>query len=180
MEIAFRVAREKLSLGWSPDQVGKKVKDEAAIAESMRAHLVRMLDGVDVHKHLDIPSCARLFDLRTDLVHSTSAVRYPAFYRGKDYRGRTPPLLRTEALRGFVTKVLCTELRSVPDALIVPMGTVADEVVSHLVGAGELLPERRTVGFPHPSGGNGHREKFYRERREDLRQQVADWFQRAG
>ena len=39
MEIAFRVAREQLSLGWSPDQVGKKVKDEAAFAESMRAHL---------------------------------------------------------------------------------------------------------------------------------------------
>jgi hypothetical protein len=118
------------------------------VAESMRLHLVRMLDGVRLHRCLGLPTCALVFGARADLIHSTAAVRHPTFYRGEDYHGRTPSLLRTEPLRSFVTSVLAGELKRVSRAFVIPLGSVADEAVFHA----EISPERRIAGFPHSSG----------------------------
>jgi hypothetical protein len=40
----------------------------------------------------------------------------------------------------------------------------------------ELLdPDRCLFGFPHASGANGHRKKFFNERKEQLRLAVTNW-----
>jgi hypothetical protein len=44
-----------------------------------------------------------------------------------------------------------------------------------LSAKGVIEPRRCLFGFPHASGANGHRQKFFNERRDRLRRTVADW-----
>jgi hypothetical protein len=44
-----------------------------------------------------------------------------------------------------------------------------------LVAAGDLDEERCLLGFPHPSGGNGHRIRQFRENEAVLRTGIAEW-----
>lgn len=45
----------------------------------MRTNIIVMLDHIVIQEILRIKSCASLFAERIDLVHCTSALRYPVF-----------------------------------------------------------------------------------------------------
>lgn len=176
MQAAHLEAALALQAGADALEVCSRAKRVASFVGPMRRNLVSMLDGLDVHRGLGLTSTALLFDEAWSLLHTTSAVRYPTFVDGQNYTGHRPSLLRTPALRRYVTDVLLPELALIPDALIVPLGSSATEATRHLIDAYGLNSARCLLGFPHPSGSNGSRVRQYREQQSAMRATVARWF----
>jgi hypothetical protein len=175
MEIVHRSARQDLLDGLAPSEVLRRAKQEASFAGSMRKNLKPMLDALELPAYLGIESTATLFGEDHPLLHTTSAIRYPVFVKGRNYTGHGPKPLKTKLPRCFVENVLLEELRSVPEAVIVPLGKSVSEALGHLADAGQLDRDRCLWGFPHPSGANGHRVREFLERREHLRKQLERW-----
>jgi len=122
----------------------------------------------------DLDTCRSLFRDRADLVSHTSAICHATFVKnGDNYRG-APAVARHPVLRAFAEQVLDVNLARTPAALVIPLGMAAAEAV-RLTG---VYPRRVLFGFPHPSGGNGHRERLYTEARERLSKEIVDWFSR--
>lgn len=126
----------------------------------MRGNIVDMLDCVGVNAALGVPSCATLFDPAHELVHFTSALRYPVFVDGANYNGN-PDMLRTPLLRQMVETFLAAEARTLPMALWLPLGPKPAAALRHLVSRGVLPASRVLEGMPHPSGANAERVKFF-------------------
>lgn len=177
MEIAYRVARREMDGGGTAEEICRMAKQSASFAGTMRTNLVRMLDDLDVPSSLGIGSASELFRSATALVHTASAIRYPVFVNGRNYTGHVPDLLRNPFLRDCLESILAPELASVPHALIVPLGNAVSAGLQHLASLGALSVDRCLFGFPHPSGANGRRIKDFTERREELSEKVATYFQ---
>lgn len=176
MEIAIRSARVSLISGGTISEACVEAKAHASFAGTMRVNLLAMLNGIGLREGLGIPDCGRLFDVFQYQLHTTSAIRYPVFVRGENYTGHAPRPLRNSMLREMVFTVLAPELAAVPDALIVPLGKAVEECLSELIRSGLLSPERCLFGFPHPSGGNGHRKRLFAQNQEMLKTKIANWF----
>ena len=71
-------------------------------------------------------------------------------------------------LRRYLVEMLAPELERIPDALVIPLGVQVAAGIAHLGEAGLISPARCLVGFPHPSGQNGHRMKHWRTNRAGL------------
>jgi hypothetical protein len=175
-QVAFESVREALVRGDDLGTAISNAKSTASFAGPMRKNLVTMLDALGLPKLLSIPTTASLFDEAQYLLHSTSAIRYPAFVDGENYTGHNPGILKHPHLLEYVETVLADELDAVSDALIVPLGGAVDQVVKWLVSRGRLDKCRCLVGFPHPSGGNGHRVRQFHERRTELTVAIDEWF----
>ena len=172
--LAFETARDRLRAGDSDDRVLWAVKQRASFA-GMRKRLAQWLDGIDVDRALGLASTAELFDHRAELLQTTSAVRYPVFCSGdKNWSGTNPPITEP-ALRDLVRGVLQPELRSLPDALVVPLGVAVQTGLRDLVDRGELGPDRCLFGFPHPSGANASGPRRYADAQPRLKALVARW-----
>lgn len=68
--------------------------------------------------------------------------------------------------------LLVPELATVPNALIVPMGTAVSGALAELAVTN---PERCLIGFPHPSGQNGHGPKQFEANRSAMTETVQNW-----
>ena len=177
MQVAYETARDGLRAGLSHGAVIQRVDEEASFAGSMRTNLNRMLDDLGLPALLGIESTEQLFRERSDLMHSTSALRNPVFVRGSNYTGSAPPIATTPLLRRVILEGLGPELAAVPSAVIVPLGDAAGRALQLLIDARVVDLRRCCLGFPHPSGANGHRLRFFQQRREQLAGQLAAWFQ---
>jgi hypothetical protein len=175
MEIAFRQASAALRNGLTASEALQQAKAEASFAGSMRKNLVRMLDETPLQKALGLESCDSLFGNSKRFLHTTSAVRYPAFVRGRNYTGHSPELLSNPVLARYVEEVLAPELSSLPKALVVPLGKCVDAVLKRLVQVGALNAKRCLLGFPHPSGANGHRRVEFEQGRKAFTQIIESW-----
>src|SRR5690348_5165130 len=114
-----------------------------------------MLNEIGLHDCLKIRSCDDLFDLhrpRHHLAAFTSVVSAPIFRKGRNYRGCGPRLLRVQWLKQWVIENLANELASVPQAVIVPLCKVANEVIQFLNTQEPPLIrlDRCLTEFPHP------------------------------
>ncbi len=176
MEQAFRAARIALSCGLEGDALFQQVEATASFSGPMRKNLVEMLDGIGLNRHLGIESCLELFGAHNELVHFTSAVSAPVFRNGQNYRGYGPPMLQVPTLARWLLENLAHEIASVPEAVIVPLGRVADEAVEFLSERGLFDLSRCLTGFPHPSGANGHRKPDFERGRERWSVQISTWF----
>ncbi|MFC1465419.1 MAG: uracil-DNA glycosylase family protein [Candidatus Brachytrichaceae bacterium NZ_4S206] len=176
MEIGYRAARQGLQLGMSPREVCAYAKRQASFAGSMRKNLINMLDGLELPENLGIKSSELLFSDYRDLLHTTSAIRYPVFVNRQNYTGHRPELLSTPVLRKYVEEVLAAELRLASSALIVPLGKSVSAVLRILIDNGLLDSGRCLLGFPHPSGANGHRAKQFASMQPDLKRTIKAWF----
>jgi hypothetical protein len=174
MEIAYRSARRDLELGLTGEQICLRAKQSASFAGTMRTNLVKMLDELGLPALLGIPSTSELFGSATALVHTTSAVRYPVFVNGQNYSGHSPKILRNAFLRECVETMLAPELGSIREAVMVPLGNAASEVLEHLADGGHLARESCLFGFPHPSGANGRRVRDFVAHRLQLAEKV-EW-----
>ena len=172
---ALREARRCLAQGLSNEEALRSADAVGSFSGPMRAHLVNMLDGIGLAGALGVDSCARLFDTHHHLAAHVSAIDYPVFVNGQNYGGRSPSLVRHPVLRSFVRSCLGARVAMAPGALVIPLGTAVQEAVTLLVADGLLDPRRCLTGFPHPSGGNGHRKSQYASRREVLSTSVAQW-----
>jgi hypothetical protein len=63
-----------------------------------------------------------------------------------------------------------------PQAIIVPLGRVADEAIKFLKPNAPSLGRRCLAGFPHPSGANGHRQKDFSRGRKQWGNQISALF----
>lgn len=182
MEIAYRVARAELRAGTAPNEIGRRVKQSASFAGSMRANLLQMLGLLEIPRHLGLKDPADLFGSGWDLVHTTSILRYPVFVGDDEgnYTGHSPPLGRSVLIMSWIDEWFVPEIRSVPEALLIPLGGAVGVVLEKLVSQGHIAPERCLFGFPHPSGANGHRQTHFAERLAGLRDRVAEHFASRG
>lgn len=114
----------------------------------MRKNLVSMLDGINLNVRLGIPSCLDLFDASSQLAHFTSTVEVPIFKKGENYRGYGPSLFKVSALKRWIVETLAVELASVPGAVIVPLGRVADEAIQFFRKHDLVSSDRYLTGFP--------------------------------
>ncbi len=175
MREAFAAAGDALRDGATTTEILCAVKRRASFAGAMRTNMIRMLDAIGLAQALNIASTAELFASAEALVHTTSALRYPVFVGGRNYGGANPAVPRSQLLRGYVHDLLGPELPAVPDALIVPLGKAVETCLGMLVADGVLEQQRCLFGFPHPSGGNGHRERQFREHRARLIRELREW-----
>jgi hypothetical protein len=146
----------------------------------MRRNLIEMLNDIGMSRRLGLSSCEELFGSARRLVHTTSAIRYPVFVNGRNYTGHSPAPLEHPELRRYVDRVLPEELQRMPQAMVVPLGKSVGAIIEHLIGARHLDRQRCLLGFPHPSGANGHRHREFRERRQTLVETVENWFSQSG
>ena len=137
----------------------------------MRRNLVSMLDEVGVAERLGVSSTDRLFETGQGGASFTSCISAPVFRNGKNYTGTR--ILQIPRIRDWVIRHLTEELGSAHDAIVVPLGKVANAVVTHLESAGLVqLGERFLRRFPHPSGANGHRLEHFKQGRDGWRRQI--------
>lgn len=176
MEEAFRAARQGIAKGLEGEALFRHIATTGSFSGPMRKNLVSMLNGIGLNTQLGIASCCDLFGARSELVHLTSAVNAPIFKSGKNYRGYGPALLQVPKLNAWIVKNLAAELRLVPNAVIVPLGRVADESIQFLHTQNLVDLDRCLTGFPHPSGANGHREEDFRRGRGGWSEQLVRWF----
>jgi hypothetical protein len=172
MEIACRTARNALSEGKSDDEASRLAKMQACFAGTMRTNLIGMLDSLGLPQQLGMESSADLFGKGCDLLHATSAIRYPVFMGSRNYTGSNPAPTKSPLLLGTARKLLAPEIELIPGAIIVPLGKSVEELLEFLAAEGSVQPGRWLQGFPHPSGANGHRARIFKENHRSLAKQV--------
>lgn len=157
---AISVAR-RLLRGGKPnhDQVLAEAKKSASFAGPMRRNLVDLLDYIGVSKQLGISSTATLWGEHSELVHFTSALRYPVFDKGKNYGGQG--ITRSHFLLDQIDTWFASECAGLPNALFVPLGDAAASACVHLSKEGVLKEKQILRGLPHPSGANAERIAYF-------------------
>ena len=175
MEIGFRQARAVLRNGGTSTEALQKAKRAASFAGAMRNNLVKMLDEIGLQKAIGLNSCYDLFESSSDLVHTTSVVRHPVFINGNNYTGHTPDLLSHPLMARYVECAFAQEINALPQTLIVPLGKCVDAVLRSFIHRGSLDAKRCLLGFPHPSGANGHRRTEFEQRRDEFVRVVEEW-----
>lgn len=176
MFVACSFVRDQLAKGVPDQQVLKDVKSKASFSGPMRQNLLSMLDGIGLPAALGIGTSASLFDQDAGLLFSTSAVSFPVFVRDDNYTGSSPAILGQEILCEIARQVFVSRINRIPEALVIPLGKAASSVAELLVREGLVDGRRFLMGFPHPSGGNGHRVREYRENLSRLRNGITTFF----
>jgi hypothetical protein len=172
MEISYRAARRALLAGKSMDDADREAKRAAAFGGSMRDVLVGMLDELDLPALLRLRSSDDLFE--SDLLHATSAIRYPVFMGNLNYTGSKPPLWSSPWLEQFARRVLVPELCAVGAPVVVPLGRMVEKLLATLEADGSIPAGRLLRGFPHPSRANGHRKQQFAANQAEMRKRLKE------
>jgi hypothetical protein len=162
---ALAELRRQLLAGTDHATALRAAKTFASFSGPMRTNLIAMLDHIGLARWLGLSSTAELWSSRSDLVHFTSAIRYPVFADGENYSG-SPSMVTTPLLREALLRYLAEEVSVLPDAVWVPLGPKASEGLGLLVKLGLLSESRLLSGLPHPSGANAERIAYFLGRRE--------------
>ncbi|CAH0525416.1 hypothetical protein [Vibrio hippocampi] len=158
---ALSIAKTHLISGSSIELAQEKAK-AAASFKGLRDRLVEMLDLVGLNMRLGIDSSADLFGAKSDIVHYTSALRYPVTRDNGDNYNGAPKLESIDYLVSMLDTYLAEEIRAVgPDCLWLPLGKQADEALRYMVKTGHLKDAQLLSGLPHPSGSNQERIKYF-------------------
>ncbi|MCD8508765.1 MAG: hypothetical protein LRY73_01930 [Bacillus sp. (in: Bacteria)] len=172
MELAFNYVRHHITHEVEGHLLSN-AKNHASFGGSvMRKNLIDMLDGIGLPTFLQIDSSEQLFHEKSDLLHTTSVLRYPVFVDGENYSGSTPKMLGHDLFLKMIDELLVPELNSLKNAVIVPTGKAVSDVLKYLVDEGKVENETILFNFPHPSGANGHRKSIYAANKELFKQQL--------
>lgn len=174
--IAYETANNGLKNNMEYEFIKKECKKNSRFAGSMRKNLVDMLDELNLNKKLNIKSCLELFGNKDELLHTTSIIPYPVFISNKNYTGSTPKILDDEVLQFYMKKYFYKEIEKMKNTLIIPLGKAVEEVLKFMVEEGIIKEEQCLIGFPHPSGANGHRKKQFEENKNNLLNKINGYF----
>lgn len=174
--IAYKTAYNAIINNLEPELIKKECKKNSRFAGSMRKNLIEMLDDLNLNKKLHMDSCSELFEEKDDLLHTTSIIPYPVFINNKNYTGSNPKIIDNEILYSYVKKYFYNEIKILPNALIVPLGKAVEEVLEKMIKDNLIKEEQCLLGFPHPSGANGHRKKQFEENKMKLLSIVEQYF----
>jgi hypothetical protein len=135
-------------------------KSFASFSGPMRSNLVTMRDFIGLNSWLGQQSSASLWLGDNDLVHFTSALRFPVFVDERNYSGQ-PSMTATPLLMKFLVECLTEEARVLGHAVWVPLGAQATLAADWLVERGCLESRMVLRGLPHPSGANAERIAYF-------------------
>ena len=176
-QIAYKTAHQGLINNDREEKIKKACKRNSRFAGSMRKNLIDMLDELSLNEFLQIDSCFELFGEREELLHTTSIIPYPVFVNGKNYTGSSPKMLESKILYSYVEKYFYEEVVQLSKALIIPLGKSVEEVLEKMIEEGLISREQCLLGFPHPSGANGHRKRQFQENKSDLLNVIKSFFE---
>ncbi|MFP5110078.1 hypothetical protein ACSU6B_25620 [Neobacillus sp. C211] len=172
MELAFNYVRHHIDEE-DYEHLISNAKNHASFGgTTMRRNLIDMLDGIELHKFLNITSCEQLFNDKDSLLHTTSVLRYPVFIDGENYSGSSPKIFSQEIFLKMIDELLVPELNQVKNAVIIPTGKVVSDVLRYLVDEGKISHELILFNFPHPSGANGHRREQYENNKNTFKEML--------
>ncbi|MGG3916009.1 hypothetical protein [Rossellomorea vietnamensis] len=160
------------------EDVLHEVKKNSSFEGPMRKNLINMLDELNLPNHLGISSTSELFGSSSHLVQTSSVLPYPVFYNGKNYSGSTPNIVKTDILREYILDSFPKEMEHMNNPLIVPLGVNVSKALSFLAEQGLIDSTSILNGFPHPSGGNGHRHRQFAENKEGMMKRIESYFKR--
>ena len=143
---------------------------------SLRHNLIALLNQLNLKDYLKINDASQLFEEADDLLHTISLIPYPVFVKGKNYTGHSPKLLKTPLLLKYVQEYFISELSTLDDVLIIPLGKGVEEALLYLANQNLINESQILKGFPHPSGANAHRFKQFEENKQSMIKQITDWF----
>jgi len=176
MKTAYTKVIDSLYSNETEEQILKQAKLAASFSGQMRTNLVSMLDQCGLADALDIPTTGRLFTSHRFRLHTTSIIRYPVFYKGKNYTGHVPAIHQSEMLKYYIDNIFLKELTYMKESiLIIPLGKVAEQVIREVEN---MYSFTHLSGFPHPSGANGHRIKQFKRNYEQLKSTIKNWSHR--
>ncbi|SDN30389.1 hypothetical protein SAMN04488137_4010 [Fictibacillus solisalsi] len=176
MELAFRTARRLLEEQKDTTEILTAAKKAAQFSGSMRTHLVQMLDELGLPSLLDLPGADALFGEERQLLHTVSIIKYPLFVNGKNYTGHQPPIRKSSFLMNYARDTLETDILALERPLIIPLGKAVEDVLRVFIGEGKIEESQCLLGFPHPSGANGHRHRQLRERKRAMQEKLRTFF----
>lgn len=157
---AIAEARRQMASGASDERILAAAKRTASFSGAMRPNLVGLLNRIGLNQWLGITSCDALFGSASQLVQTTSVLRFPVFVDGENYNG-TPNMLKHSLLRRYVIEHFGKEAQALKDAVFVPLGDKVAETLRFLVSQGVIKPEQVLDGLPHPSGANAERIAYF-------------------
>lgn len=158
---ALNELRRALQAGEPQGVAMQAAKEFASFSGAMRGNLINMLDHVGIHAWLGIKSCEDLFGASKHLVHYTSALRNPVFFKGDNYNG-TPSMVRQPELLKQIETILAGEIKALgPDCVFVPLGGEVSKAFSHLEAKGIVNPSKVLHGLPHPSPASNERIHYF-------------------
>lgn len=152
---ALLKAKDVLEHGGSVEQARKEAKVFASFSGAMRNNLVEMMDHIGLNEYLGIDSTKSLFGENEDIVHFTSALRYPVFKEGKNFN-ESPLKLKEQVMAWFAE-----ECKLLSDAVFVPLGPKVADVLELMVDLNILRAEQVLTGLQHPSGANAERIAYF-------------------
>ena len=174
--IAYETVHNGIINNLEPEIIKKECKKNSRFAGSMRKNLIEMLDELNINEKLDLDSCSELFEEKDYLLHTTSIIPYPVFINNKNYTGSNPKIMDNEILYSYVKRYFYNEIEKLPNVLIVPLGKAVEEVLKKMIKDNFIKEEQCLLGFPHPSGANGHRKKQFEENKMKLLSIVEQYF----
>jgi len=158
--LALRVLRDALNEGVQDIDALQRAKSSASFSGTLRTNLVAMLDSIGLNRKLGVRSCMDAFADGSELVHFTSALRFPVFKKGGNYSG-SPAIASSTFLHPFSDRWLKEEASALPDAVWIPLGKEPAAAIDRLVSAGFLRADQVLDGLPHPSGANAERISYF-------------------
>lgn len=159
---AYQTAKAGLKKHCTDDEICYQCKMESRFAGTMRKNLITMLDELGLHELLELTSCADLFSADNDLLHTTSLIKYPCFYKGKNYSGHVPSMGSVEVLRKYINGEFMEELHCMSNVrLIIPLGAAVENIFREVLNQSSLRNYEVLWGFPHPSGLNARRKEQF-------------------
>lgn len=168
-QCAFQTAKSGIEDKLTDEEICFQCKMNSRFAGTMRKNLISMLDELKLQKQLMLPTCQTLFDAKNRLLHTTSLIKYPCFYKEKNYSGHTPAISNTEILKRYVQTEFAEELNCLEDVrLIVPLGAAVERVFREFDIETSLHECKILWGFPHPSGLNARRTEQFQKNRENM------------
>ncbi|RKF22289.1 hypothetical protein DBZ36_01180 [Alginatibacterium sediminis] len=147
--------------GVSHIKAEKIAKEVASFRGPLRSNLIKLLDSIGIHNVLNLASSSALFtEEANQLVHYTSAFRYPVLKNGKPISS-AKGYINQPILAGMVDDLLTNELLALKGAIILPLGQGVADLVLDLASKGIIDESCVLTGLPHPSGANAERIKYF-------------------
>lgn len=158
---ALLAAQNAMKQGFDASDTLKHAKMAGAFSGPIRSNLVQILDHLGLQEKLGITSAQQLFDEQHAMVHMTSVLRQCILNKGKNYSGASPNMLKNEFLRQHIETYFLAEISLLPNAVYIPFGACVVEALYAISRLGYLSEAQILDGFPHPSGANAERIKYF-------------------
>ncbi len=166
---AYQTAKDGIAQQLTDEEICFRCKMDSRFAGTMRTNLIAMLNELGLHTRLGLSSCAELFRPENAILHTTSLIKYPCFYKGKNYSGHTPAIGSSEILQKYIRTEFMKELNCLEAVrLIIPLGTAVESIFRETAVLSSLHPCAVLWGFPHPSGLNVRRTEQFQTNRESM------------